>query len=202
MIKAVVFDFGNVICEFDNALFLDRISDYTTLSVQELEKRIYLESNLIKKYETGIISSDEFFKRVVIKCNLSISKKAFIRAYTDIFTPILSTINLIKKLKKNYKIGLLSNTSEWDYIHGIKKIDIFPLFDAVSVSFEVKAMKPRLEIFEDILGKIQVKHEECIYIDDIESYVEVAKKIGLKGIHYTTYSRLIRELKKYNLKGF
>lgn len=202
MIRAIIFDFGNVICKFDNTLFLNRISDCTPLNVRELEKRIYLESNLTEKYETGTISSDEFFKQIVNECKLYITKKAFIRAYTDIFDPIIPTINLIKKLKKNYKIGLLSNTSEWDYIYGIKKIDIFPLFDAISVSFEVQAMKPRPEIFEDMISKIQVKHEECIYIDDIESYVEAAKQIGLKGIHYTSCTRLVRDLKKYNLKGF
>lgn len=200
MIKAVVFDFGNVIYKFDNTLFLDRISHYTNLSVKELEKRIYDDSDLPEKFETGLISSDEFFKRVIKKCSLSISKPAFIRAYTNIFTPIPSTINLIKKLGENFKLGLLSNTSELDYRYGIKKIDIFPLFDAVSISFEVQAMKPSPKIFEDMVVKLQVKPRECLYIDDIASYVEAATKVGLNGIHFTSHNKLIQELQKYNIK--
>lgn len=201
MIKAVIFDFGNVICKFDNTTFLDRISDHTHLSAQELEKIIYTDSDLTEKYETGIISSDEFYKKIVKKCNLSISKPAFIRAYTGIFTPISSTIDLIKKIEGNYKIGLLSNTSEWDYRYAIKKIDIFPLFGAVSVSFKVQAMKPRPEIYIDMVSKLHVKPEECIYIDDIKSYMVAAKEIGLNGIHYTSYAGLIQGLRRYNLKG-
>ena len=201
MIRAVIFDFGNVVCEFDNTLFLKRIADYTTLDIKGLEKKIYIDSDLTKKFETGLISGRRARKSVANECNLSISKPAFIRAFTDIFTPIPSTIELIKKLEKNYKIGLLSNTSIWDYEYGFKKIDIFPLFDAVTVSFEVQAMKPSPRIYKDMVSKLGVKPEECIYIDDIELYVKVAQNIGLKGIHYTSYQELIKELQKYNLRG-
>ena len=191
-LKAVIFDFGNVICKFDNNIFLKKISRFSDKSVQELSELIYSSpDNLPRKYETGLITSDEFFNAVKEKCNLSISKEDFIEAYTKIFTPIPETFDLIKKLKsKGYKLALLSNTSEWDFEYGIKPIEVFNLFDAVSLSFEVKAMKPRKDIFYDSLEKLNLKPEECVYIDDIKEYVDVANEIGIKGIHYTSPSQL------------
>jgi len=123
-----------VVCTFDNNTFLEKISKYTDKSVSELTELIYIYSDLPKKYETGLISSDKFFNQIIKECNLSISKPEFIEAYTNIFTPIPTTFDLIKKLKKNYKLALLSNTSEWDFEYGIKPslAEIFNIFDAIT----------------------------------------------------------------------
>ncbi len=40
-------------------------------------------------------------------------------------------------------------------------------------------MKPDNKIFFSI-SKLRLKREECVYIDDIERYVEAAKQIGVK----------------------
>lgn len=198
MIKAIIFDFGNVICTVDNNIFLEKISKFTDRTISELKELIYL-SDLPQKYETGLISSDEFFNEIVEKCSLSISKHEFIKAYTDIFAPIQTIFDLIRKLKTKYKIALLSNTSEWDFKYGIKPVEVFNLFNAVSLSFKVKAMKPENKIFLDSLNKLHLKPEECVYIDDIEEYVEVANQIGIHGIHYISYEKLINSLKRLDI---
>lgn len=195
MIKAIIFDFGNVICFFDNNIFLENISRFTNKSVPELKELIY-SSELQNRYETGLISSNEFFNKIVEKCNLSISKHEFIKVFTNIFTPIQTTLELIKKLKPKYKIALLSNTNELDFEHTIKPIEIFNLFNAVTLSFKVKAMKPDAKIYLDCLKKLNLKPEECVHIDDREDYVEAANKIGIKGIHYTGYDELVNSLKE------
>lgn len=201
LIEAIIFDFGNVICSFDNNIFLEKISKYTDKTVSELNELIYIYSDLPKQYETGLISSDKFFNEIIKKCGLSIPKPEFIKAYTNIFTPIPTTLDLIKKLKTRYKIALLSNTSEWDFEYGLKPsmIEIFNLFDAVSLSFEVKAMKPKKKIFLDSLKKLDLKPEQCVYIDDIQGYVEAANELGMYGIHYTSYDGLIASLKELNV---
>ncbi len=200
MIKAIVFDFGNVIYHFDNNIFLEKISGFTDKTASELNDLIYNSTNLPRQYETGLISSDKFFNEIRRKCNLSVSKSEFIKAYTDIFTPIRTTINLIRRLKSIYKIALLSNTNKWDFEHIIKTCEVYNLFDAVSLSFKVRAMKPDNKIFSDSICKLRLKPEECVYIDDIERYVEAAKQIGINGIHYTSYEKLISSLKKLSIQ--
>ena len=37
-ILAVIFDFGNVICSFDNNLFLQRLAEHTGKSLAELDE--------------------------------------------------------------------------------------------------------------------------------------------------------------------
>ena len=57
-------------------------------------------------------------------------------------------------------------------------------------------MKPGEKIFKDVLAKLGLKPEECVYIDDIKKYVEAAKKLGINDICYIDEENLILELKK------
>ena len=206
MIKAVIFDFGNVICSFERDTFINKIAKFSDKSVQELKKTIYssdplkYSSSPLKECESGRISSEEFYRKIKKISNLSMPKEQFIKAHVYIFTPIRTTYDLIRKLKPNYKLALLSNTDEWIFKYYISKISVFDLFDAVSASFQVKEMKPGKKIFMDALRKLKVRPEECIYIDDIKEFAEVANKIGMHGIHYTSHKKLIDSLRKLNVK--
>ena len=97
---------------------------------------------------------DEFFARTVNLCELDLSKELFIKAFVNIFIPINSTLELIKALKKNYKITLLSNTCEWHFNYEIKKLEIVELFDTDTLSHKVKTMKPDRNNYEDCLTKL------------------------------------------------
>ena len=196
MIKAVIFDFGNVICRFDNKIIFERVSVHTGRTVSELESIVYGAPDLILGYERGTISSDEFYDRLKTMCGLRMSKAEFIRAYTDKFTPIPETFDLIRKLKGSYKLGLLSNTSEWDFEYGIRTVEVFPLFNSVTVSFQVHALKPEKKIYVDALTKLDVHPHECVYIDDIENYVEAARDLGMNAIHYMSPQQLEKSLKE------
>jgi len=199
MIKAVVFDFGNVICAFDNEVFLRSLLPHTEKSFGELKEAIYA-SDLPRRYETGLVSSEEFYREAVRMGKLSISIDGFFRAFTDIFTPIPSTSALIRELKRKHKVGLLSNTNEWHYEHYFKDVEVFPLFDSVTLSFDVKEMKPGAGIYRDALGKLDVLPEECVYIDDIEAYAEGARRVGMKGIRYVSHDSLVESLRALGVK--
>jgi putative hydrolase of the HAD superfamily len=125
-----------------------------------------------------------------------VPEEEFVRAWTDIFTPKQATFELVKRLKGRYRLGLLSNTNEWHFEFGIKPVGIFPLFDAVTLSFEVHAMKPDRKMYDDMLAKLALPAGACVYIDDIAEYVAAGRAIGLHGIHYTTHERLLEDLAK------
>jgi len=199
-VKAIVFDFGNVICAFDNSIFLRGLLPYTGKSFGDLEELIY-RSDLPVRYETGLITSEEFFGKVSERCNLSISRERFIDAFTGIFTPLPGTFRLIRELKERYRVGLLSNTNEWHYEYFFKTIDIFPWFDSVTLSYKVKEMKPGPRIYRDALEKLKVEPKECVYIDDIEAYAEAASGLGMRGIRYVSDASLRESLGAFGVRA-
>jgi len=199
MIRAVIFDFGNVICRFDVQQILKNLSQLSGKTLNELQEMLPLFSRIAHQYESGALTSNEFYARFLATGRLSIERFQFIKAYSDIFMPIPTTFDLIRKLKLQFKLGLLSNTSEWHFEHGIKTTQVFNLFDAVSLSFQVKAMKPARAMYDDVLTKLKVNPEEAVYIDDIIENVEAGQRIGLKGIHYQSHQSLVDSLQRIGI---
>jgi putative hydrolase of the HAD superfamily len=201
MIKAVIFDYGNVIDKWDNEIFLKKAVEESDKSYEYINELIFGKFKLHYHFETGKISPEDFFNKIKKECNLSITKEEFYNDFTSrLFEIIKPTTELIKKLKKNYKIGLLSNTSKIDFEYKMKKLEEFSLFDSVTLSFELGHKKPDKEIYLDALKKLNLKPDGCVYIDDIKEYSDAASKIGMHGIHYTSHENLIKELKKLNVK--
>ncbi len=194
-IEAVIFDFGNVICRLDNDIFVGRVAARAGKSPAEMREIVYeQQADLMREFETGLVSTDEFFARMQQECGIAVPRADLIQDFTDIFTPIETTFDLIRRLEPRYRLGLLSNTSEWDYEYGIRPVDVFGLFSVVTLSFEVKAMKPDRRIFEDMLGKLDLPPSACVYIDDIERFAVAARDLGMVGIHYTGHGALMEGL--------
>ncbi|MGA1792915.1 MAG: HAD family hydrolase [Thermoplasmatota archaeon] len=191
MIKGIIFDFGNVIRTFDRMVFIQRLASFSPFSEDELFSRIFRQSNLLADYETGKLSSIEFYNGVREVSEHDMGVEEFRDAFVDIFTPIPETADLIRGLDGRYKLALLSNTNEWHHEHGIREVDIYPLFDAVTVSYLVGAKKPDESIYLDCLGKLGFQPEECIYIDDIKEYADKASELGMKGHWYKDHCGLI-----------
>ena len=199
MIHAVIFDFGNVVCTFSLDRFLRTISRYSRRSLTDIRQLMPSFSDLGRDYESGLISSDRFFEEVKRRAELAITKTDFVKAYCEIFTPVPETFQVLRKLKPNVKLGLVSNTNEWHYRYGILPVEVFPLFDAVTLSFEVKALKPARVVYEDILAKLMADPGECAYVDDLQENVDAALDIGMHAFRYTSPDALVHSLRALDI---
>jgi len=200
MIDAVIFDFGNVLCTFDIDIFIRDIARRTGTPPDRLASSLKRSTPLIVAYETGLMSSDEFFERVTHQAGITLSRSAFREAYCSIFDPIPETFELVKGLHPHYSLGLLSNTNEWHYACAIRTMEVFPLFEAVSLSFVVKALKPAQPMYHDILTKLHVPAERCVYIDDVRDNVETGAGLGMHAILYTSHEALCAALEECGVR--
>ena len=72
MIKAIIFDFGNVICRFTNEIYLKKLSDLSGKTVDEIRKIIFENSNILKKFESGKINGQEFYRELSKMCGIDV----------------------------------------------------------------------------------------------------------------------------------
>jgi putative hydrolase of the HAD superfamily len=194
-IQAVIFDFGNVICRFDNRRALQALA-LVCGQTPELLERLVVGSGLSEAYESGALDSRSFLTALSELCGHAFEEDFFVRAFTDIFTPIPSTFELIQRLHGRYRLGLLSNTNPWHFEHGIRTTEVFTQFTSVTLSYEVGALKPDPRIYDDALAKLDLPAAACVYIDDIPAFAQAAAARGLHGLTYTTPEVLLAELKR------
>lgn len=205
MIKAVIFDWGNVLYGFDNQIFLKNLKKHTPLSVDELQRRIYESpegnAGLLVPYETGRITTEQFCQGLIDLCGLNANPEEVADAFTSgKCWPIQETIDLLPKLKRNFKLGLLTNTEPLDFDGVVRGMRHFNLFDAVSTSHEVGVKKPDELIYRDMLNKLGLEANQCIYMDDIREQADAARNLGMRAIHHVSYGSTIGELKSTGIQ--
>ena len=193
MIKAFVFDYGNVISTVDTPVFVKAVRPYA-IGESSGEERIGRTKSVMTAYESGRMSTEDFVPAFLDLAGLRMEKEEFIRHWSSFFTPILFTRTLIRELKPHYRLGLLSNTNPLHFEHVILPTDIFPLFDAVTLSYEVGALKPDRPPYRNMLEKLAVNAEECIYLDDLKDNVDTATALGMAGVHFTTPREVVKQI--------
>jgi glucose-1-phosphatase len=193
-ITAILFDFGQVIASFDLERMVRNLADASGSAPATIRGHMMEVRDLAIRYESGSLTSDAFFEQVRTQTGMRLDRDGFRKAYCDIFTPIAGTHEIIRVLKPRYRLALVSNTSEWHFEYGIRTVDVFPLFDTVTLSYEVGAMKPDPTVYHDALSKLGLPPEACIYIDDIQINVDAAEQLGMRAFRFVDNATLVRDL--------
>jgi putative hydrolase of the HAD superfamily len=104
--------------------------------------------------------------------------------------------NMLKKLSRNYKLGLVSNFTYAPVIYaGLRKLDINHFFNAILVSHEVGWRKPHPKIFKEALKRLRVSAHETVYVGDspLED-IKGAKATGMKTIFASSQFYTLKNL--------
>jgi putative hydrolase of the HAD superfamily len=190
----VLFDFGQVIASFDLDRMIRNLADVSGTTPATIRAHMAVVRDLAIRYESGGLTTDGFFAAVRERTGLPFDRERFRHAYCDIFAPIEGTQHLIRALKPRYRLALVSNTSEWHFEYGIRPVSVFPLFDTVTLSYEVGAMKPDPAVYHDALRKLHLPAAACAYIDDLQANVDAAAALGMRAFRYVDHPTLLRDL--------
>ncbi len=188
-IKYIIFDLGGVVLNID---FTKTIQAFIDLGIADFEKVFsqYKQDRFFDSLDKGIVSSSDFFNEIYQFIPSGISKESILAAWNAMLLDFPSErIQLIKKLKNNYSLFLLSNTNSLHYpvyqetLRKQEHIELEDLFDKCYYSFEIGMRKPDKEIFEYVLNDNTINAEECLFIDDSKEHIETAEKLGIHCIH-------------------
>ncbi len=98
-------------------------------------------------------------------------------------------IELLKTIKPNYRLFLLSNTNQIHYNFYIQKFknefgfDFLSLFEETYWSFKIGCRKPDNEPYLHVLNENNLVPEETLFIDDSIQNIETAKNLGIKTVY-------------------
>jgi HAD superfamily hydrolase (TIGR01509 family) len=120
---------------------------------------------------------------------------------SEITEPIKPVVTTAQTLQKNgYDLYLCANIPEEFYKELQKKYPtIIGLFKGIVTSCNTKKVKPEKEIFEQLLQQYNLKADQCIVIDTMQSALDVAQSLGMRGILFTKPAQLTSHLKKYGV---
>jgi 2-haloacid dehalogenase len=199
-IKAIIFDFGNVLLEWDPRHVYRRYFPGDETAMENfLDEVNFMEWNAQQDkgrlFSEGVADLSKQFPHY----------SDLIQAYPDNWRDSIGdflpgTVELLKRLKKaGYGVYGLSNWSAETFPIVREKFEFFKLLDDYIISGEVGSVKPEPEIFEILLRRIGRSAPECLFIDDSLANVDQAKKLGFVTVHFQSPEQLEQELHRLNL---
>ncbi len=199
MIKAILFDMGNVLLFFNARISSKAFAQATGLTEEEIWEQFFV-SELEKRYTRGEISSQEFYEQVSRNFPKKIDFKTFSRLWNEIFTENLEMDELLKKLKRHYPLYMISNTNDLHFEHIKKNFGITKHFTDFFPSHQVGHRKPNPAMFQHVLKEIKLKPEETVFVDDMSEFVESARQLGINAVQFTAAKNLEDELRNLGVQ--
>jgi len=191
--RVIIFDLGNTLVRFDHSISAKKFANLFHLDSEEV-RRLFFDSKLTQAFERGQISPKEFHARITRHLRVKLPFKDFVSIWNDIFWLDEGSCAIARRLKKDYKLFLLSNISRLHYEYIVKKFDILKIFDEIIVSFAVGAIKPEKLIFEDAVRRAGGDKSAVLYIDDREDLIKEAAAFGIDSIKYQDSGKLEKDL--------
>ena len=189
-IQNLIFDLGGVILN----LHVDRThAAFARLANQKVEDvRTRIErTGFFNDYEKGLISDADFRNRVREFLSIANSDAEIDHAWNAMLGDIpAERLQLLTRLRKNYRVFLLSNTNQ---IHldcfgkivysASGKTSLDPFFEKTYYSHLMKMRKPEPEIFEYVLNTNKLDPQSTLFLDDNTSNLTGAASIGIQTFH-------------------
>ncbi len=204
MIKNIIFDLGGVIMTLSHPGGVKRFKE---LGVADAEKQLdpYTQTGIFGDLEGGRITAEEFrltlSKMVGREVTFEECKYCWLGYRADLPK---RNLDVLKKLRREgYRLILLSNTNPFmmDWAES-GEFDgegnsIHHYFDALYMSYRVKAMKPSEYFFRYVLEKEGIKPEETLFLDDGPRNVAMAADMGIHTFCPENGSDWTDEIYKY-----
>jgi FMN phosphatase YigB (HAD superfamily) len=91
--SVVVFDLGKVLVDFDYSIAAAKIAPRVKLTLEQAYQAL-AQSPLLQRFETGLITNEQFAVEVCATCGFSGTMDEFCEAFADIFSEIKPMIAL------------------------------------------------------------------------------------------------------------
>lgn len=194
MITTIIFDIGSVLVSWHYKAFLRRLFD-DEKTCKVVAKCIFENPNYID-FDAGRYTKKQFLENCI----------SFAPNYRKEITYAFSRIGECVKQysfahswieeykKRGYRVLFLSNYS--DYVRGanMKALDFVSKFDGGIWSCDVKMIKPDINIYLKMINDFNLIPEQCLFIDDKISNLIPADKLGIKCVHYNSYTQAKKDV--------
>ncbi|HZR18222.1 MAG TPA: HAD family phosphatase [Verrucomicrobiae bacterium] len=185
-VKSVVFDLGKVLVDFDYGIAGRKLASRATMAAADLG-RFLVSVPLIVRYETGLITSQEFYQEVRAASGYLGDLEEFASLFADIFTPIQPMIDLHAQIRaKGFPTYIFSNTNELAVRFIRQGFPFFHHFDDYILSYEHGSMKPDAKLYEVVESRTGARGAEILYVDDRPENIEAGMARGWRAILHET----------------
>lgn len=190
MIKVIILDFFGVFCP---EMARGWISKNTTLT-EEITNKLNNASELL---DTGHMSMSDFFTEISRFTSVPENEvEAGIRAQERIDQGV---VDIAHKLSTTHRLGLASNANTQWLMSILERHKLEDIFEHIIISAEIGIAKPDERFFTHTASRFETAPHEILFIDDKQSNVDAAVRVGMQAILFTNSADLSSSLIKLSI---
>ena len=201
-VRHLLLDLAGVLCRFDSAARIEKLAGVAGLSADDVEQRLY-GSGLVDSCDRGELGSAAM--RDVLRDRLDlhgIDDRTLTALWASAFTPDEDVLRLIDRVRPGVTRSLLTNNDALlrdalpFVLPTVHARIALPLFSA-----STRAKKPSPAAYTSALALLGSEPDAAVFVDDSESNVEGARRVGIRGVHFTGLADLRRAFAEADLLG-
>jgi len=198
-IRAIVLDIGGVLeLTPDTGVYQRWDERFGAGSIERL-------ADLFEAGEVGHITLEQLHERAT--ATLGVSAALFDAFMEEVWVDYLGVYNAEMadywraRRAEGYLTAIISNSFVGAREREEEAYRFSELTDQIVYSHEVGLKKPDAAIYELCLGRIGMKAEEVVFVDDYEPNCEAARALGMAAVFFKDTEQTIRELDALLQKG-
>jgi len=190
MIKAVIFDLGGVLIDldFDRCVnqFISRLGFDKILEILDKSN----QRGIYQRLEGGAITPEMFRSEILKSSRSECCAKDVDICMEHLLGEIEPyKVGFLKELSSKVDVYMLSNNNpiSMKKCHEILSsagLDESKVFKAEFLSYEMKLLKPSVDIYNEVVSRIGLPANQLLFFDDSSVNVESAKRAGINAVLY------------------
>ncbi len=101
----------------------------------------------------------------------------------------MALAEFLVRLRPRYKVAILSNGGSREAMN--RKFRLNELVDLQVFDGEEGIAKPDARIYQRTITRLGVQPEESVFVDDTESNIDAAQRLGMHAIHFKSTAQAI-----------
>ncbi len=192
-----IFDYGGVLAHHQTLAEQAHMADIAGLTVEQFEELYWRDR---ADYDKGAVTGIAYWHAIGLAADKVLTLEQ-VGKLVELDT--VSWMNFdepmwhfVRELRASGKrLAILSNMPE-DLGEAIKaRTPRFQLFDHVTLSYEIKSIKPEAPIYQDCLAGIGTAPNRTLFFDDKVANVRGAEMLGIQAIEFLNLDDVIRRVR-------
>jgi putative hydrolase of the HAD superfamily len=182
-IKAVIFDYGGVICFPPSPEAVAEVARLAGLPVETLAE---LNRKYRGEYDRGRYNSGDYYQFMLSQAGIALDFercKQIGEADMNCWKRMNpATVQLMRDIKAaGFIMGILSNMPHDFLVWARQHIPVFTEADPALFSCDFNLIKPEPAIFEKLRERCGCAFAEIVFFDDMPDNIAAAKALGIQG---------------------
>jgi putative hydrolase of the HAD superfamily len=185
-VRAVIFDFGGVLCLHPDDSRWQRAAEAAGLPLSEFMPAFWAHRI---PYDSGVVEPADYWRKVLGPAFQESRLPKLVRCEIELWDQYDQRIfDWIGQLRRaGFRTAILSNLPRPLGEELRATPGFLDHFDHITFSYELRKVKPQREIYVDATQGLGIEPEQALFLDDKAENVEGARAVGLQAVLYSTW---------------